>query len=61
MIFITFVISTNEWIKLREQAIRCWPGEALSGGEVLYRLSLIGCDRIAEGVGRKVQGRGARI
>lgn len=46
MIFITCVVSSNEWIKLHEQAGRSWPGEQLSRGEVMRRLSPIGCDRM---------------
>jgi len=46
MIFITCVVSSNEWIKLYEQASRSWPGEVLSRSEVLRRLSLVGCDRV---------------
>ena len=42
------VISSNEWIQLHEQASRSWPGEELSCGEVLSRLSLVGCDRICK-------------
>ena len=30
MIFITCVISSNEWIQLHEQAGRSWPGEEFS-------------------------------
>ena len=48
MIFITCVISSNEWIQLHEQAGRSWPGEEFSRGEVMRRLSLVGCDRIAK-------------
>lgn len=46
MIFITSVISSNEWLKLDQRARHAWPGEELSRGEVLRRLSLIGCDRL---------------
>jgi hypothetical protein len=38
MIFVTAVISSNEWIKLHEQASRSWPNEELSRGEILRRL-----------------------
>ena len=48
MIFITCVISSNEWIQLHEQASRSWLGVELSRGEVMRRLSLVGCDRIAK-------------
>ena len=48
MIFIICVVSSNEWIKLHEQAGRSWPGEELSRGEVLRRLSLAGCEAIKQ-------------
>jgi hypothetical protein len=33
MIFVTCIISSNEWIKLHDQGSRSWPDEELSCSE----------------------------
>jgi hypothetical protein len=47
MIFITCVISSNEWIQLYEQASHSLTGLELSRGGVMRRLSLVGCQAVA--------------
>ena len=42
MIFITSIISSDEWAKLRDAAAAQFPGEVLARGEVLRRYALAG-------------------
>jgi hypothetical protein len=51
MIFITSIISSAEWVKLRDAAAAQFPGEVLARGEVLRRYALAGIEatkRLAE-------------
>jgi hypothetical protein len=40
MIFVTSIISSQEWIRLSEAAQQAYPGEVLARGEILRRFSL---------------------
>ena len=44
MIFITSIISSGEWVKLRDAAAAQFPGEDLARGEVLRRYALAGIE-----------------
>lgn len=48
MIFVTCIVSSDEWILFHNQASRSWPTEELSRAEIMRRLSLLGCDRVAK-------------
>jgi hypothetical protein len=48
MITVTCIISSNEWLKIASQAACSWPQETLSRGEVMRRLTLIGCEKVRE-------------
>jgi hypothetical protein len=42
MIFVTSIISSQEWIRLREAAQQAFPNEVLARGEIMRRFSLSG-------------------
>jgi hypothetical protein len=42
MIFITSIISSQEWIRIRDAAQQFFPNEVLARGEILRRFSLSG-------------------
>jgi hypothetical protein len=42
MIFVTSIISSQEWIRLSEAARQAFPGEVLARGEIMRRFSLSG-------------------
>jgi hypothetical protein len=48
MITVTLAITSNEWMKLSEQATHSWPKEELSRGEIMRRLALVGCEKVAQ-------------
>ena len=48
MITVTCIISSNEWLKIASQAACSWPQETLSRGEVMRRLALVGCEKVAQ-------------
>jgi hypothetical protein len=42
MIFVTSIISSQEWIRLSEAARQAFPNEVLARGEIMRRFSLSG-------------------
>jgi hypothetical protein len=42
MVFVTSIISSQEWIRLRDAAQQFFPNEVLARGEILRRFSLSG-------------------
>jgi hypothetical protein len=42
MVFVTSIISSQEWCKLRDAALEAFPGEVLARGEIMRRFSLSG-------------------
>jgi hypothetical protein len=42
MVFVTSIISSQEWIRLSEAAQQAYPGEVLARGEIMRWLSLSG-------------------
>jgi hypothetical protein len=42
MVFLTSIISSQEWIRLRDAAQQAFPNEVLARGEILRRFSLSG-------------------
>jgi hypothetical protein len=42
MIFVTSIISSQEWIRLRDAAQQAFPNETLPRGEIMRRFSLSG-------------------
>jgi hypothetical protein len=42
MIFVTSIISSQEWIRLSEAAQQAFPNEVLARGEIMRRFSLSG-------------------
>jgi hypothetical protein len=42
MVFITSIISSQEWIRIRDAAQQQFPGEVLARGEIMRRFSLSG-------------------
>jgi hypothetical protein len=42
MVFVTSIISSQEWIRLRDAAQQFFPDEVLARGEIMRRFSLSG-------------------
>ena len=42
MVFVTSIISSQEWIRLAEAAQQAFPNEVLARGEIMRRFSLSG-------------------
>jgi hypothetical protein len=42
MVFVTSILSSQEWIRLKEAADRQFPGEVLARGEVMRRYAMSG-------------------
>jgi len=42
MVFVTSIISSQEWIRLSEAAQQAFPNEVLARGEIMRRFSLSG-------------------
>jgi hypothetical protein len=42
MIFVTSIISSQEWIRLRDAAAKQFPNEVLARGEILRRYAMSG-------------------
>jgi hypothetical protein len=42
MVFVTSIISSQEWIRLRDVALQFFPNEVLARGEIMRRFSLSG-------------------
>jgi hypothetical protein len=58
MIFVTSIISSQEWIRLSEAAQQFFPNEVLARGEIMRRFSLSGVAALkaaAEAERKKVQ------
>jgi hypothetical protein len=55
MVFITVVLSSEEWLQVRQAADRNWPGEALesqvSRNELCRRFCLIGASKLSGSTG----------
>ena len=42
MVFVTSILSSQEWIRLAEAARQAFPNEVLARGEIMRRFSLSG-------------------
>ena len=51
MIWVTSIISSQEWCKLRDAALEAFPGEVLARGEIMRRFSLSGVAALKSGNG----------